>query len=256
MIASGLALYLLSNVLTRSSLFVVKRVEVEASGRPGAEEVRRVSGVRPGQSLLTLDAAEVTRRLEAHPWIRHATVVKRLPDGVLLKVLEARPAALVGVKGRLHYMDGEGKVLGKIAPGAPLDFPMITGLEQEVEAAHHTGMGRDVQQALSLLRALEAAPVLGSVSEIHVDRSEGLRFVLEGFPVPVQVGWKGFSKKMIGFEKAFPSLASQSNAIESVDLRFSGQVVVRQREGSKLRVPGGDRTEALAGSDISFPPTT
>jgi hypothetical protein len=83
-----------------------------------------------------------------------------------------------------------------------------------------------------------------------------LRFVLEGFSVPVQVGWTGFSAKMIRFEKVLPSLASQSNAIESVDLRFSAQIVVRQREGSKLRVPGGDRTEALAGSGTSSPPTT
>ncbi len=256
MIASLLSLYLLSCALVRSSLFVVKQVEVDASGRPGAEEIRWVSGIRPGMSLLALDAAEVSRRLEAHPWIQHATVVKRLPDGVLIRIRETRPAALVPVRGSLYYMDGEGEDLGKIEQGAPLDFPMITGLERVVEDAHRSGKGRDVQQALSLLRVLQATPALGRVSEIHVDRSEGLRFVLEGFAVPVQVGWTGFSTKMIRFEKALPSFVSQSNAIESVDLRYSNQIVVRQREGSKPWVPGGDRTEAVAGSGSSWPPMT
>ena len=74
--------------------------------------------------------------------------------------------------------------------------------------------------------------------------------------MPVHVGWSGFLEKMIRFEKALPSLASQLNGIERVDLRFSGQIVLKQREGDKEQVPRGNRTETLAGSDPSFHPTT
>jgi hypothetical protein len=94
------------------------------------------------------------------------------------------------------------------------------------------------------------------VSEVQIDRSEGLSFVLEGFPVPVHVGWSGFVEKIIRFEKALPSLASQLNGIERVDLRFSGQIVLEQREEGKARVPRGDGTETLAGSNPSLHPTT
>ncbi len=254
--ASILVLYLLSCALVRSPLFLVKRVDVEATQRPGEEEIRSRSGIRPGMNLLSLDTAEVSRRLETHPWIHHATVVKRPPDEVLIKVREREPAALVGVRGTLYYMDAEGNLLGKTESGAALDFPMITGLEQDVGETRRHRRGRDVQQALSLLRALQAVPALGRVSEIHVDGSEGLRFILEGFSVPVRVGWTGFSNKTVRFEKALPSLASQSNAIESVDLRFSDQIVVRQREGGEPRIPMGNGPESLAGSDSPFHPTT
>jgi hypothetical protein len=153
-------------------------------------------------------------------------------------------------------MDAEGKILDRVEPGGSLDFPMMTGLEQDVEDARLCGEGRDLQQALSLLRVLQADPVLGSVSEVQIDRSEGLSFVLEAFPVPVHMGWSGFLEKMIRFEKALPSLASQLNGIERVDLRFSGQIVLKQRDGGKVRVPRRDGTETLAGSDPSLHPTT
>ena len=252
MVVSILALSALSCALVRSPLFVVKQVDLEASGRPGPDEIRSMSGIRPGMNMLTLDTEEVSRRLETHPWIQHATVVKRLPDQVLIKVVERRPALLVGVQGCLYYMDAEGKILDKVEPGGSLDFPVMTGLEQDVEDARRCGGGRDLQQALSLLRVLQATPALGSVSEVRIDRSEGLSFVLEGFPVPVHVGWSGFLAKMMRFEKVLPSLASQLNGIERVDLRFSDQVVLKQRDKGKMRVPKGRGGETLVGSDLSL----
>ena len=256
MIASIYAGYVLSCALIRSPLFTVKQIELEASGRPGPDEIRTLCGIRPGMNMLTLDTEGVSRRLETHPWIQHASVVKRLPDQVLIKVREREPAVLAGVEGTLYYMDAEGNVLEKVQPGASLDFPMISGIEQDVEGARHCGKGRDLQQALSLLRVLQAASGLGSVSEIRIDRSEGLSFVLEGFPVPVNTGWSGFPEKIVRFERALPSLALQSNEMECVDLRFSGQIVLKEREGGKVRVRRGDRTETRAGFGISFHPTT
>jgi cell division protein FtsQ len=256
MIASILSLCALSCALARSPLFVVKQIELEASGRPGPDEIRSMSGIRPGMNMLTLDTEEVSRRLETHPRIQHATVVKRLPDQVLIKVFKRRPAALVGVQGCLFYMDAEGKILDRVEPGGALDFPMITGLEKDLASARRCGDGRDLQQALSLLRVLQATPALGSVSEVQIDRSEGLSFVLEGFPVPVRMGWSGFLEKRIRFEKVLPSLVSELNGIERVDLRFSGQIVLKQRDGEKVRVRRRDVTETLAGSDPSPYPTT
>ena len=256
MVASILALSALSCALVRSPLFVVRQVDLEASGRPGPDEIRSMSGIRPGMNMLSLDTVAVSRRLETHPWIQHATVVKRLPDKVLIKVRERRPMVLVCVQGCLYYMDEGGEILDKVEPGGSLDFPIMTGIEQDVEDARRCGDGRDLQQALSLLRVLQATPALGSVSEVQIDRSEGLSFVLEEFPVPVHVGWSGFIEKMIRFEKALPLLASELNEIERVDLSFSGQIVLKQRDGKRVRVSRGNRTETLADSDPSLHPTT
>lgn len=254
--ASSLALCGVAHVVIRSPLFIVKEVQVEGSGTVGADEIRFLSGIRPGANLLAFRASHVSRRLEAHPWIEHATVVKRFPDQVLIRVREERPAVLVEAQGCLYYMNGKGRLLDRVRPGAPLDFPMISGLGQGVEEIHRCREGRDLQEALSLLQALQAAPSLGPVSEIQVDRSEGLSFVLEGFPVPVRIGWSGFPDKTNRFEEALSLLVSQSSSIERVDLRFSGQIVVRVSEEDKGQIPRGGGAETVAGSGPSFGPTT
>jgi cell division protein FtsQ len=252
--ASILAAYGLACALAASPLFVLQEVTVEVSGRPSPEEIRSMSGIRLGMNLLSLDTEAVSRRLETHRWIQHATVVKQLPDRVLIKVREREPVAVVEIQGDLYYLDREGTVLDRVRPGEPLDFPMMTGLGKDVRDAHRWKGGRDVQQALSLLGALEGFPALGSVSEIHLDRSEGLSFVLEGFPSPVVVGWSDFSAKMRRFGGVFPSLASHSRSIERVDLRFSGQVVIRRGMEGGSPLPSGERTETRAGSETPFHP--
>jgi hypothetical protein len=153
-------------------------------------------------------------------------------------------------------MDEEGGLLGRAESGEALDFPMITGLEQDVKEMRRRSKGRDVQQALSLLRVLQGVPSLGRVSEIHVDGDEGLGFILEGFSVPVRVGWTDFPAKLARFEKALPLLGLRSNAMESVDLRFSDQIIVRQREGGEPRILGGSGTDTRAGSVSMFDPRT
>jgi cell division protein FtsQ len=250
--ASILVVYGLACALAASPLFVLKEVTVEVSGRPSPGEIRSVSGIRPGTNLLSLDTEEVSQRLETHRWIQHATVVKRLPNRILIKVRERTPVAVVEIQGDLYYIDREGTILDRIRPGEPLDFPVITGLGKDVRDARRWKGGRDVQQAISLISALRGIPALGSVSEIHLDRSEGFSFVLEGFPCPVYVGWSGFSAKMSRFAGIFPSLASHSSSIERVDLRFSGQVVVRGGTGREGLLPRGDRTETRANSDAPF----
>lgn len=253
--ASILGVCALPRALAQSPLLVVRQIELEASGRPGPDEIGSLSGIRTGMSLLSLDAEGASRRLETHPWIRKARVVKRPPDRVLIQVCGRRPVAVLGMREGLFYLDGEGKILDKIRAGEPLDFPMITGLGQDARDARRCGEGRDLHQALSLLRALQASPSLGRVSEIHVDRSEGLSFVLEGFPLPVDVGWSEYTVKTIRFQKALPSLVSHAKAIERVDLRFSDQIVVRHGTGGNPWIHKGDGTETWAGSDSPFHPT-
>jgi cell division protein FtsQ len=252
---SILSLFALARALVASPLFVVKAVDVEGSERLTPEEIRSVSGIRSDLNLVFLDTDEITRRLESHPWIRNATVVKRLPDRVLVKIQERKPVAVVDIEGDLSYMDPEGEVLGQVRPGEALDFPVITGMGKEVWHARSATGGRDVQQALVLLRVLRTTPAMGRVSEIHVDRSKGLSFFLEGFPFPAFVGWSDFSAKTRRLAKSLPDLSSPANVFESVDLRFSDQIVVRWGRGGKPPASREDGTETRARSTASCHPT-
>lgn len=252
---SILSLFALARALVASPVFVVKAVDVEGSERLTPEEVRSVSGIRSDQNLVSLDTDEIMRRLESQRWIRNATVIKRLPDRVLLKIQERKPVALVGIEGDLYYMDAEGAVLGQVRPGQVLDFPVITGLGKDVWHARSSTGGRDVQQALVLLHVLKTTPAMGRVAEIHVDRSEGLSFFLEGFPFPACVGWSDFSSKTRRLAKILPDLSSPANLFESVDLRFSDQIIVRWGRAGRPPASREEGTRTRARSTAPYHPT-
>lgn len=73
----------------------VKSVVVVGAQRTGADAVRAHSGVRAGEPLIRVDAGGVAQRLTALPWVASATVERRWPSTVVIRVVERVPVAVV-----------------------------------------------------------------------------------------------------------------------------------------------------------------
>jgi len=192
------------------------------------EEVRVLLRDTLGASLLSLDSARISRALEEHVPIRNASVIKRFPSRLQVRIRERTPAALVKIRDTLCYLDLQGVVLYPVRPGDPLDLPLITGLEERPWLFGRPDRGPMVQGALSLLRTVNRIRFPGRLSEIHVDPDQGMSFFLEGFPVEVRVGWKGFSSRIERLKGVLPRLAEDPEGVLSVDLRYQGQVIVQK----------------------------
>jgi len=222
--------------LERSPLFAVREIWVEGCQRLGPEEVRALLRDVQGASLLTLDGARLARALESRVPVRNASVIKRFPHRLEVRIRERRPAALVNVRDTLCTLDGEGVVLYPVRPGDPLDLPLITGLETRDWVFGRPDRGAMVQGALSLLRVLERSRLPGRLSEIHVDADQGMSFFLEGFPVEVLVGWDGRPSQIEPFRQVLAQLAAEPDGVVRVDLRFRGQVIVHRAETVRKRM--------------------
>jgi cell division protein FtsQ len=230
----------LVRTLERSPLFVLREVQIEGCQRTTPETVRSLIGAPEGRSLLLLDSARISRTLEHHVPILNATVIKQFPHRLLIRIRERTPVALVQIREPLYYLDGEGVVLYRTRPGDPLDFPLITGLAERSWQMGRPDQGRMVQEALSLLRVLNESRLPGGVSEIRVDRSEGLCFYLEGFPVEIRVGWEEFGPRIERLARVLADLAADPDGVASIDLRFRDQVIVRKPECVPKRISAED----------------
>jgi cell division protein FtsQ len=82
-------------VLSRSSAFHVRHVEVTGAAHDSRADVVRLSGVTRATNALWLDEGAVERRLEQDPWIARATVSTSFPWTVHVQVVERTPAAVV-----------------------------------------------------------------------------------------------------------------------------------------------------------------
>ena len=80
---------------------------------------------RPSQALV--DAGAIRRRLLHYGWVKDARVLRRLPDTLVIDILERTPAALWQNKGQLALIDAEGVVLDRVPIDRMPDLPLLIG---------------------------------------------------------------------------------------------------------------------------------
>lgn len=111
------------------------RVLVEGRIETSREEILAAIGARRGAPILALDPAALRARIEALPWVRAATVERRLPGTLHLRIEERRALALWQRSGRLTLISREGEVI----PGQKLErfarLPVLVGEDAPPHAA-------------------------------------------------------------------------------------------------------------------------
>lgn len=113
---------------TGSPLLDLDRVVVEGAVRTDPTEARFASGLRRGQRLIDVDEGAARRAVEALPWVERASVHRRWPGEVRIRLVERRAAAAIAAEaGGAALVDGRGRVLAHVdAP--PPGLALLTGL--------------------------------------------------------------------------------------------------------------------------------
>jgi cell division protein FtsQ len=94
-----------------------------------ADELRRAAtdadSDKAPQALVNV--AEIRQRLLQYGWVKDARVSRRLPDSLVIDIVERRPAALWQNEGRLALIDAEGVVLDRVPVDKMPDLPLLIG---------------------------------------------------------------------------------------------------------------------------------
>lgn len=111
-LAMATALVLVGLVVARSRLLDVDTITVTGAGRSGPDVVRAAAAVAPGRPMTSVDLDAVEARVEALPWVAEATVTRRWPGTVEVRVGERTPVAVVGGGADVVVVDRDGTILG------------------------------------------------------------------------------------------------------------------------------------------------
>ena len=74
-----------------------------------------------------VDAAAIRDRLLRFGWVKDARVLHRLPDTLVIDIVERKPAALWQNQGQLALIDSEGVVLDRVPVNQMPDLPLLIG---------------------------------------------------------------------------------------------------------------------------------
>jgi cell division protein FtsQ len=122
------ALAVAALIVLHTSLFSARHVRVVGAQHTGRSRVLRVAGLVGGPPLIDVSSGADVARLEALPWVAHASVARHWPDSVVVRVVERVPVAAVAAgdrTGETVLVDATGRVLARVT-AAPAGLPVLS----------------------------------------------------------------------------------------------------------------------------------
>lgn len=199
----------------------VNNVVVEGRAKTPEVMLRAALGIRPGEPILSYSLAEARQRLESIKWVETATVERRLPATIVVRLVERRPFAVWQTEGKFLLVDRDGEVVAdsEVAAFAG-QLPLVVGPGAPAAAA-------------ALVDLLATQPELQKrvVAAVRVgERRWNLR-MSNGADVMLPEGAEGPALAKLAELHASQSLLDRPLAV--VDLRLPDRLVVRPQPDPK-----------------------
>lgn len=169
---------------------------------------------KPPQPMV--DVAAIRRQLLRYGWVKDARVSRRLPDALVIDIVERRPAALWQDKQRLALIDSEGVILDRVAIDQMPDLPLLIGPGANAQA-------RRLDALLGSAPTLK--PQLASASWVGRRRWD-LSFQ-SGETVALPEGDGPAREALARFVKLDRSAGLLGRGLVRFDLRVPGKMIVR-----------------------------
>lgn len=138
--------------------FEVKRVEVTGIDRMERLTVYAIALDQHSMAMPLVDLEKVRGQLLRYGWIEDARVSRRLPDTLVVDIVERKPAAIWQHNQQLSLIDAHGVVLEPVALDAMPDLPLLIGSDANAQAA---ALSRLMERAPALKPMLAAATWVG-----------------------------------------------------------------------------------------------
>jgi cell division protein FtsQ len=181
----------LLKVIVQSSYFSLKDIRFEGCKKVTPLELMKLTQIKEGSNLFTINLRELAQRLNSNPWIKDVKVKRIFPHTLKIKVNERIPVALVNHK-KLFLVDKEGILFKEVEPGDDIDMPVITGLSFSEPSS------KLIKKALALLEIADKTGVLPKdrISEIHIDNNYGFTLYTLKKAIPIRFGFQNYREKL------------------------------------------------------------
>ena len=107
--------------------FTVKRVDVVGLRNMDSAPVYEVALAQRSMAMPLVDANGIRERLLRYGWIKDARVSRRLPDTLVIDIVERQPAALWQDREQLALIDADGVVIDRVPVTRMPDLPLLIG---------------------------------------------------------------------------------------------------------------------------------
>ena len=107
--------------------FTLRRIEITGAHRVSRLAIYNTAFNQDSMAMPLIDLAATRARLMQFGWIREARVSRRLPDTLVIDVIERQPVAIWQNNQQLSLIDADGVVLEPVRIEAMPDLPLLIG---------------------------------------------------------------------------------------------------------------------------------
>jgi cell division protein FtsQ len=217
-------------------------------GRENTPEpiLRQALGIMIGEPILGFSVAEARARLLSLGWVEDAVVERRLPDTLVVSLIERAPFAVWQDRGRFRLIDRNGETMGEqdvgraaeelslplvVGPGAP---EAATELFDEMQPypdirKRLVGAVRVGQERWNLVLKSGATVMLpGEDQDAALDRLQGLQGRIRLLDRPVQVIDLRLADRVVVRPHALPPVAAGADG--SANTAGTGDTAPKQQK--------------------------
>jgi cell division protein FtsQ len=206
----------------------VRQVLAEGRVETTQAEILKALGIRGGEPILAIDPEQARKRVEALPWVRSASVERRLPDTIRVRILERRAMAWWQKDGKLVLIDHTGEPIAVPTTGRYSNLIVLVGEDAPEHAAQLLDM---LAHEPDLAARVRAAVRVGQRRwNLKIDDAIDVRLPEDG----ADAAWS----KLGELERKNRIL---SRDIEAVDLRLPDRLIVQTKSGKPTPTGAGGR---------------
>ncbi len=234
-VLAGLLMLIVIFVMARNNnVFRLKAVKIYNNTFVSKEEIAALAQLDFSKELFEIDVKKMAARISTHPMIEKVSISRFYPSVLKIKIKEQQ--LLAGVAGSdVVGITAAGKLIFDYHPRALYDVPVITGIHFVQEGTHQKFPETPelLEQAVKVLRMIKKNdPILYSeISELNFNQRTGMVIFLRKGNLPVLIGNSNIVKKLNFLATVYYHFleTNKFNQIQTIDVRFNGQVVVKHK---------------------------
>ena len=185
--------------------------------------------------MLSLDLPHVRAEMLKLGWVKDARISRRLPDTLVVDIVERDPVAVWQHDGQLHLIDVSGVVLQTVSASAMPDLPLVVGPNANRQTA---GLNKLMENAPALKPMLAGATWVGN-------RRWDLRFQ-SGETLSLPEGDTQSASALVNFARMDGVNRLLGRGIVKFDMRDPDRFVLRLPQGRVEEKPVEAATSAAA----------
>ncbi len=211
-------------------------------------QIMEVMGGDIGRNIFFVPLAQRQQQIQQIPWVESASVMRFVPNRLRIEIHERTPVAFARAGSHISLIDAGGNLM-EIAPGPKhkYSFPIIAGMSAAEPLSTRALRMRDYNE---LMRELDSGGARYSqdISEVDLTDSDDVKVMTadSGGGVLVHLGNGNYLQRYKIYVTHVEAWRQQFEKLDSVDLRFDGQIIVNPDMQGMARQPALTATATKA----------